>query len=125
MRSYNDTLRGYVPRTRRNKYIATSKKGVNARIPLLRYTYVHEREREREREHANCNATYMHEPLLHICIRLHILSTTANRNAVIMDAPPATVVQQCEGFGGGAGGAGGAGGRGTRGQGGKGWQSRR
>lgn len=39
--------------------------------------------------------------LLHICIRLHILSATANRNAVIMDALPATVVQQCEGFGGG------------------------
>lgn len=39
---------------------------------------------------------------MHICIRLHILSTTANRNAVIMDALPATVVQRCEGFGGGA-----------------------
>lgn len=58
MRSYSDVLRDYnvvyVPRIRRNKYTATSKKGVNARIPLLRYTYTW-------REHANYNATYMHE----------------------------------------------------------------
>jgi len=55
---------------------------------------------------APCASIYVHvrrvceihaQTFLHTCIRLHIQrGATANRNAVIMDAVPATVVQQRE-----------------------------